>query len=139
MEINCSHVFISCSEKSLYHDFFKPLCFNKVASFCKKFCFNYDLKVTCMQSLKEIFKIFFFLGRYTSVYNPYKYLIAVETENKVKKFISKERPLREYRNEIEKLKKLISAVGSLPVTIPMHLFYLDCNHINQVNTPYIFV
>ncbi|XP_065937642.1 dynein axonemal heavy chain 3 isoform X7 [Magallana gigas] len=68
---------------------------------------------------------------YTSVYNPYKYLISVETENKVKKFISKDRPLREYRQEIEKLKKLIDAVGSLPVTIPMHLFYLDCNHINQ--------
>ena len=86
-------------------------------------------------------KYFFFLGRYTSVYNPYKYLIAVETENKVKKFISKERPLREYRNEIEKLKKLISAVGSLPVTIPMHLFYLDCNHINQVNmhTAYVLL
>lgn len=76
--------------------------------------------------------LFFFLNRYTSVYNPYKYLISVETENKVKKFISKDRPLREYRHEIEKLKKLIDAVGSLPVTIPMHLFYLDCNHINQV-------
>ena len=87
----------------------------------------------------NVFKNIFFLGRYTSVYNPYKYLIAVETENKVKKFISKERPLREYRNEIEKLKKLISAVGSLPVTIPMHLFYLDCNHINQVNTHTAYV
>lgn len=54
----------------------------------------------------------------------------MEIENKVKKFISKDWFLREYRYEIEKLKKLIDVVGLFFVIILMYLFYLDCNYIN---------
>ena len=66
------------------------------------------------------------------MYDPYKYLFSKDADLIVHKFISKDRSLREYVKEIEKLKHMASDVGSLPVFIPMHLFLLDCNSLNQV-------
>ncbi|XP_023931682.1 dynein heavy chain 7, axonemal-like, partial [Lingula anatina] len=68
---------------------------------------------------------------YKVVYEPYKYLLSKEADRQVEKFISKERALREYVREIEKLKKMAWEVGSFPVYVPMHLFLLDCSGINQ--------
>lgn len=71
--------------------------------------------------------------RYVSVYEPYKYLLSKEADISVAKFISKERPLREYVREIEKLKTMGSQVASLPIFVPMHLFLFDCHKINKVS------
>ena len=72
------------------------------------------------------------LYRYTSKYSPYKYLLTSEADRHMEKFISRERPLREYVKEIEKLNKMADEIGSFPVFVPMHLFLLDCSHINEV-------
>ncbi|ESO88893.1 hypothetical protein LOTGIDRAFT_125424 [Lottia gigantea] len=69
--------------------------------------------------------------KYETVYEPYKYLLSTDSDQTVHKFISKERPLRMYVQEIEKLRRMISEVGSLPVLVPMHLFHLDCTNINE--------
>ncbi|XP_055958183.1 dynein axonemal heavy chain 3 [Patella vulgata] len=69
--------------------------------------------------------------KYKTVYEPYKYLLSNEADQTVHKFISRERPLRTYVQEIEKLRKMVSEVGSLPVLVPMHLFHLNCDHINK--------
>lgn len=61
-----------------------------------------------------------------------------DSKAKVQKFIQRDKSLREYVNEIEKLKKLKSEVASLPVLIPMHLFLLDCTKINKVSGIYRF-
>ncbi|KAK7101862.1 hypothetical protein V1264_020178 [Littorina saxatilis] len=69
--------------------------------------------------------------RYRSVYEPYRYLFTKDTAQVVQKFVSKDRSLRQYTVQIEKLKTMVSEIGSLPVFIPMHLFLLDCSHLNQ--------
>ncbi|XP_059151071.1 dynein axonemal heavy chain 3-like [Physella acuta] len=69
--------------------------------------------------------------KYRSVYEPYKYLFTKETESKVQKFISREHPLKEYVQAIERLKKMAWEVGSLPVYVPMHFFLLDCTNVNK--------
>ncbi|XP_041348477.1 dynein heavy chain 3, axonemal-like isoform X2 [Gigantopelta aegis] len=69
--------------------------------------------------------------RYKTVYDRYKYLLSRDAEATIQKFISKDRSLSEYMREIEKLKLVASEVGSLPVFVPMHLFLLDCNQLNQ--------
>jgi dynein heavy chain len=51
--------------------------------------------------------------------------VSDESKAKVQKFLQRDKSLREYVTEIEKLKKLKSEVASLPVLIPMHLFLLD--------------
>ena len=86
------------------------------------------------QFKKLIYAIFTynFLFRYTEVYEPYKYLLSNDADRFVEKFISKERSLRENVKEIEKLKKMASEIGSMPVFVPMNLFLLDCNGINKV-------
>ncbi|KAL3852322.1 hypothetical protein ACJMK2_015979 [Sinanodonta woodiana] len=70
-------------------------------------------------------------NKYVSVYEPYKHLLSYEADEKVKKFISRDRPLREYVKEIERLKKMASDIASFPVYIPMHFFLLDCTEFNQ--------
>lgn len=72
------------------------------------------------------------ISRYTSVYKPYMLLLSNDIDRYVEKFISKERPLREYVREIERMKKMASEIASLPVYVPMHFFMLDCNGINAV-------
>ena len=67
------------------------------------------------------------------MYEPYKFLLTKGADVQVEKFISKERPLREYVQEIEKMKKMASEIASLPVYVPMHLFLLDCTHFNEVS------
>ena len=69
------------------------------------------------------------------MYDPYRYLFAKETDHKVEKFVSRDRSLREYTMEIEKVKTMASEVASLPVFVPMHFFLLDCTQLNQVNIP----
>ncbi|KAK7495478.1 hypothetical protein BaRGS_00013176, partial [Batillaria attramentaria] len=69
--------------------------------------------------------------KYTTVYDPYKYLFTKGTDQVVQKFISRDRSLHDYANEIERLKTMASEIGSLPVYIPMHFFLLDCSHLNQ--------
>ena len=61
-----------------------------------------------------------------------------ESKAKVQKFLQRDKSLREYVTEIEKLKKLKSEVASLPVLIPMHLFLLDCTKINKVGGTHTF-
>ena len=62
-----------------------------------------------------------------------------DSKTKVQRFIQRDKSLREYVNEIEKLKKLKSEVASLPVLIPMHLFLLDCTKINEVYLSNLFI
>jgi hypothetical protein len=50
----------------------------------------------------------------------------------VKRFISRDRSLREYVREIDKLRKIAGEVASRAVLVPMHFFMLDCTRINQV-------
>ena len=76
--------------------------------------------------------MYFFEPRYKSTYDPYKYLLTREVDKYFDKFVNKERTLREYVKEIEKLKRMASEIASLPVFIPMHLFLLDCTNFNQV-------
>ena len=78
------------------------------------------------------------MTRYQNAYDPYKYLFAKETDQIVQKFVSRDRSLREYSKEIEKLKAMASEVASLPVFIPMHFFLLDCTELNQVNITIMF-
>lgn len=75
-----------------------------------------------------------FLHRYKAVYEKFRILFTQETEMQVQKFISRERPLHEYVNNIEKYKAMASEVGSLPVYIPMFFFLLDCTSLNQVSS-----
>ena len=72
------------------------------------------------------------LTRYREVYKPYTYLFTKETTAQIQKFISKDHPLREYVEAIERLKKMAAEVSSLPVFVPMHFFLLDCTSFNQV-------
>ncbi|XP_067685210.1 dynein axonemal heavy chain 3-like [Haliotis asinina] len=69
--------------------------------------------------------------KYKSTYEPYKYLLSTNADTFTNKFVSRDHSLREYVREIEKLKKMASEIGSLPVLIPMHLFLLNCTHINK--------
>ena len=69
-------------------------------------------------------------------------LLSTDIDQHIEKFISKERPLREYVIEIERMKNMASEIASLPVYVPMHFFLLDCTGINLVSTriqphPYI--
>ena len=68
-----------------------------------------------------------------SVYDPYKYLLTNEVENKANRFVTKSRSLREYVNEIEKLKRTLGEVQSLPILVPMNFFVIDCHKINEVS------
>lgn len=70
--------------------------------------------------------------RYLSTYETFKYLLSSSSSQYVQKFISRDRPLRDYRREIERFKKLASDVASLPVLVPMNLFQIDCSSINKV-------
>ena len=70
--------------------------------------------------------------RYTSTYEKFQYLLTKNSDTQVDKFIKRDKPLREYVKEIERLKGMASAIGSLPVLVPMHFFLLDCSKINQV-------
>ncbi|KAH3881436.1 hypothetical protein DPMN_005362, partial [Dreissena polymorpha] len=70
-------------------------------------------------------------SKYRSIYEPYKHLLSVEADRKVDKFLSRDRTLREYTQEIEKLRTMESDIRSFPVLVPMHLFLLDCSHFNQ--------
>ncbi|PVD24893.1 hypothetical protein C0Q70_15383 [Pomacea canaliculata] len=69
--------------------------------------------------------------KYKSVYEPYRYLYSRDTDQAVHRFVSRDRSLREYSHEIERLKRMASDVGSFPVFVPMHFFLLDCTHMNQ--------
>ncbi|KAK6993742.1 dynein heavy chain 3 axonemal, partial [Biomphalaria glabrata] len=69
--------------------------------------------------------------KYKSVYETFKYLYTKETESQVQHYVTGDHPLKEYRTVIEKLKQMAWDIGSLPVYIPLHLFLLDCTHINQ--------
>ncbi|XP_071960977.1 dynein axonemal heavy chain 3-like [Antedon mediterranea] len=70
-------------------------------------------------------------NRYTSVYQPFEYLLSKQSDVKVEKFVNKEQHLRDYVREIEKLKTMADEAALLPVFVPMHLFLLDCNNINS--------
>ena len=76
----------------------------------------------------------YFHFSYRSIYEPYKHLLSSEADKKVDKFLSRDRSLREYTNEIEKLKKMEHDIASFPVLVPMYFFLLDCSHFNQVST-----
>ncbi|XP_071486244.1 dynein axonemal heavy chain 3-like [Diadema antillarum] len=69
--------------------------------------------------------------RYKTVYAPYAYLLKASSDAQVEKFVNKEQHLRDYIREIEKLKTMAAEVALLPLTVPMHLFQLDCNNINS--------
>ncbi|CAH1783206.1 unnamed protein product, partial [Owenia fusiformis] len=69
--------------------------------------------------------------KYVEVYEPYTYLLKNATDKYYEKFITKDKSLREYMKEIEKLKKTADEIGSLPVYVPMHLFRLDCHGLNS--------
>ena len=51
---------------------------------------------------------------------------------KVAHFIKREPPLKSYVKELEKLKNMNFSISNLPVHVPMHLFLLDCEELNQV-------
>ncbi|XP_053376707.1 dynein axonemal heavy chain 3-like [Mercenaria mercenaria] len=69
--------------------------------------------------------------KYRSLYEPYKHLISEDADKQVDKFLSRDRSLREYTREIEKLKKMEFDIASFPVFVPMYFFLLDCSHLNQ--------
>ena len=60
-------------------------------------------------------------------------LLSADIDRHIEKFISKERPLREYVKEIDRMKNMASEIASLPVYVPMHFFLLDCTGINSVS------
>lgn len=67
------------------------------------------------------------------MYEPdYFHLLNAQTDHKVAHFIEREPPLRSYVKELEKLRAMSKSVGSLAVHVPMHLFLLDCEDLNQV-------
>ena len=68
------------------------------------------------------------------MYKPYVVLLSPDIDRQIEKFISRERPLREYVKEIERMKNMASEIASLPVYVPMHFFLLDCTGINMVST-----
>lgn len=84
--------------------------------------------------LELLWLVFF---SYRSIYEPYKHLLSKDADNKVDKFLSRDRSLREYTNEIEKLKKMERDIASFPVLVPMYFFLLDCSYFNQVRQPCI--
>ncbi|XP_043569115.1 dynein axonemal heavy chain 3-like [Chiloscyllium plagiosum] len=69
--------------------------------------------------------------RYCSIYEPYKCLLSLETENKIEATIKKEFNLRIYTNEIEKLRTMALELASLPVRVPLNLLLLDVSELNQ--------
>ncbi|KAL4226016.1 hypothetical protein ACF0H5_014003 [Mactra antiquata] len=69
--------------------------------------------------------------RYRSLYEPYKHLLSTDADKQIDKFLSRDRSLREYTREIEKLKKMEDAIASFPVFVPMYFFLLDCTYLNQ--------
>ncbi len=68
-----------------------------------------------------------------SVYDPFKYLLTADSENRANRFVTKSRSLREYVAEIERLKKSASDLQSLPLLVPLNLFVIDCQKINEVS------
>lgn len=78
-----------------------------------------------------------FFYRYRSIYEPYKHLLSTDADKQIDKFLSRDRSLREYTREIEKLKKMEKDIASFPVFIPMYFFLLDCSYLNQVITYHI--
>jgi len=83
--------------------------------------------------LTVLIYIIWLIDRYIlSTYEPFKHLMTRAADMFVSKFISKERSLRDYRREIDKLYKMAADIAKLPVHIPMHFFLLDCNQLNEV-------
>uniref|UniRef100_A0A1I8FV89 DHC_N2 domain-containing protein n=1 Tax=Macrostomum lignano TaxID=282301 RepID=A0A1I8FV89_9PLAT len=70
-------------------------------------------------------------AKYKQRYQQFQYIISRTTEGKILKFISRERNLRDYVKEIEKLKALRDQLAVMPDHVPMHLFLLDCSHLNE--------
>ncbi|XP_043943753.1 dynein axonemal heavy chain 3-like [Protopterus annectens] len=71
-------------------------------------------------------------NRYFKVYEPYKYLLSLETEITFQKYANKEPLLlRDCRRELDRLKKIADDLASLPVFIPMELLLLNCSEITQ--------
>jgi hypothetical protein len=69
---------------------------------------------------------------FRSVYSPYKYLLSLTSDERVKRFLSEDRELPELKQKLEELYTLISAVAKMDIHIPMELFSLDCTAVNQV-------
>lgn len=98
----------------------------------RKTFFRIELSYRQIEMTQLIIMHFVFTRSYKSVYEPYKQLLSLETESKIKRFAQRDRPLREFVKEIDRLLQMVSEIGSLPVLVPMHLFLLDCNHFNKV-------
>lgn len=60
------------------------------------------------------------------------YLLKKESMQHANKFISREKPLREYVKELEKYKTMISGISSLPVYVPLNFYLLDCSRFHKV-------
>ncbi|XP_038666815.1 dynein heavy chain 3, axonemal-like [Scyliorhinus canicula] len=69
--------------------------------------------------------------RYSSVYEPYKYLLSPDTDSKIEFIINKQLNLSSYSKEIEKLRSLAAELASLPVHVPLNFLLLDCSKFNQ--------
>ena len=71
--------------------------------------------------------------RYQNTYHSFSYLLSKDTELQIERFISKERTLNEYSQSINKILKLRQNALLLPTQVPMGLFEVEANKLNQAS------
>lgn len=69
---------------------------------------------------------------FRSVYTPFEYLLSLASDERIKRFLMEDKQLHEYKQKLDELYALISAVMQMDLHIPMELFSLDCTAVNQV-------
>ena len=76
--------------------------------------------------------VFFFPFSFRSVYSAFEYLLSLTSDDRVKRFLMDDKDLPEYKQKLDELYALISAVMKMDRYVPMELFSLDCSTVNQV-------
>ena len=69
-------------------------------------------------------------------YQPYQYLLTKQADDTIKRYIAKEKSLKDFVKEIERLKKMAHEISCLPPYAPMHFYWIDCTKLHQV---YIYI
>jgi hypothetical protein len=70
--------------------------------------------------------------RFLNTYEQFKYLYTFECQQDISQFMLKEKNISHFEGKIKYLKNLIEDIRSLPDTISMNLFLVNCSEVNQV-------
>ena len=59
-------------------------------------------------------------------------MLSLSSDDRIKRFLMEDKDLTEYKQKLDELYALISAVAKMDLHIPMELFSLDCTAVNKV-------